>query len=99
LDFGGETLKAEHIHVEELPDPQRRAGGVPFRLGYAMTCHSAQGSEWPRVQIYQPDLAALSRYAPEVAARWLYTAVTRAGDGVRFFAMPASSARHSPNAI
>ena len=49
----------------------------PFDFGYAITAHKAQGSQWPRVivldesQIFRRD-----------AARWLYTALTRASDTV-----------------
>ena len=38
--------------------------------GYAMTCHKAQGGQWPKVIINQ------SMFKDE--PRWLYTAATRA---------------------
>lgn len=44
-----------------------------FSLGYALTCHKAQGSEWRKVFVifHRNQLAHLNR-------EWLYTAVTRA---------------------
>lgn len=44
-----------------------------FDYGYALTCHKSQGSQWSNVLAY--DESGVFR---EDAARWLYTAVTRA---------------------
>ena len=44
--------------------------------GYAITCHKAQGSEWPRVLVLE-ELAM--GWNP---ARWSYTAATRASTGL-----------------
>jgi len=44
--------------------------------GYAVTCHKAQGSEWPRIAVIE-DITACSR--------WRYTAVTRAKSFVAYF--------------
>lgn len=54
-----------------------------FQLGYAMTCHSSQGGEWPSVQIDTADYAALimrSNTGDHLAhcRQWGYTAITRA---------------------
>lgn len=50
-------------------------GGQRFDLGYAITCHKSQGSEWPCVII----LADGSPGARRVCTReWLYTAISRA---------------------
>ena len=48
-----------------------------FDFGYALTVHKSQGSQWPSV--YVVDESAAFRGD---AARWLYTAVTRAADRV-----------------
>lgn len=52
-----------------------------FQLGYAMTCHKAQGSEWNKVFIlmHSDHVRSLNR-------EWLYTAVTRARTEVYIFA-------------
>ncbi|WP_215404095.1 ATP-dependent DNA helicase [Vibrio gigantis] len=47
---------------------------LKLRYGYAITCHKAQGSEWPHVFVDNNRANSQS----EQALRWLYTAVTRA---------------------
>lgn len=47
-----------------------------FAYAYAITCHKAQGSSWPKVLVFEewfPNTA-------EDHKRWLYTAITRAED-------------------
>lgn len=44
-----------------------------FTYGYAITCHKAQGSEYPKLLIYEEGFP----YVKEEHARWLYTAMTR----------------------
>jgi exodeoxyribonuclease V len=46
---------------------------LEFDWGYVLTCHKAQGSQWPRVTII--DDSASFR---DDARKWLYTAITRA---------------------
>lgn len=62
-------LEAE---FEKMPW-NRRAARARFAYGYALTVHKSQGSEWPRVIVVDE-----SQTFREHAARWLYTAVTRA---------------------
>lgn len=52
----------------EIPD-------IPLRMtyGYAITCHSAQGSQWDKVLVLEEKFP----YDKEEHARWLYTACTR----------------------
>jgi exodeoxyribonuclease-5 len=61
----------EWLHPNQ-PQPRRRAS---FALGYAITVHKAQGSEWPRVLV-------LDEFTGADRARWLYTAITRASEAV-----------------
>lgn len=57
--------------AETLLDKVRR-NKLLFDFGYALTCHKAQGSEWNRVLVVE-------RIHPDTsAARWRYTAATRA---------------------
>jgi hypothetical protein len=56
--------------------PRRRAA---FALGYAITTHKSQGSEWPHVLV-------LDEFTGADRARWLYTAITRASVAVRIVA-------------
>lgn len=44
-----------------------------FTYGYAITCHKAQGSEYPKLLMYEENFP----YVKEEHARWLYTAMTR----------------------
>lgn len=46
------------------------------RYGYALTCHKAQGGEWPEVFIDLP--VWLMKESKSEAYRWVYTALTRA---------------------
>jgi len=65
-------------HAEGRAEPPRYRRGVQlFDFGYVITCHSAQGSEWPEVTIIDD-----SGSFREDASRWLYTALTRASERV-----------------
>ncbi|MEM6441538.1 MAG: ATP-binding domain-containing protein, partial [Pseudomonadota bacterium] len=57
--------------------------GAAFLHGAAATIHKAQGSQWPTVQVFAPDLYAAWRSGREEAGlplwkRLAYVAVTRA---------------------
>ncbi len=43
--------------------------------GYALTCHKAQGSQWPSVVVYDESTVFGAQ-----ARRWFYTAITRASE-------------------
>lgn len=60
--------------VDWYRDPN---GPQEFDWGYVLTCHKAQGSEWPHVTIIDD-----SRAFRDDADRWLYTAITRASEGL-----------------
>jgi exodeoxyribonuclease-5 len=65
-------------HTDGLRRPYLRRRGVElFDFGYVLTCHSAQGSEWPDVTVVD-DSSAFR----EDADRWLYTALTRASERI-----------------
>jgi exodeoxyribonuclease-5 len=64
------------------PDAREMALGYPFihaNLGYAMTCHKAQGSEYNSVVVALEPSVPL--YNSE-GKRWTYTALTRARENV-----------------
>lgn len=46
-----------------------------FEYGYCITCHKAQGSEYPKVLVFEEYLRGQDE---EMHLRWLYTAATRA---------------------
>ena len=58
---------------EQELDRETRRFCEEFTFGHAITCHKAQGSQWDKVIIF--DEGGAFR---EQAARWRYTAVTRA---------------------
>lgn len=91
LVFDGEEHGKIHVKAVMAPhyvlglndiDPSfagRDCGGIaPYlhaQLGYAITCHSAQGSEWPTVTVViESSLRVMSE---EDRVRWVYTAITR----------------------
>ena len=47
-----------------------------FTYAYAITCHSAQGSEWDKVLVIEESFPNIKIEH----ARWLYTAATRASE-------------------
>lgn len=49
---------------------------MEFTYGYAITCHKAQGSEYPKVLVLEESFP----YNKEEHAKWLYTAATRASE-------------------
>lgn len=51
-------------------------------LGYAMTCHKSQGSEWPEALIFIDDSI---RLGTTEGRRWAYTALTRAKNKVSVY--------------
>ena len=68
--------------VEPLIISAARMGAV-FMHGAAVTIHKAQGSQWPRVQVFAPDLYAAARSGQVEAGlplwkRLAYVAITRA---------------------
>lgn len=48
-----------------------------FEFSYAITCHLAQGSEYPNVLIFDERIGTRDYYN-----RWLYTAITRASNSL-----------------
>ena len=70
-------------HVSPDPDRFRRdwkemRSLIETSWGYAITCHKSQGSQWENVIVYDDGLGRTA----EDRARWLYTAITRAEQGL-----------------
>jgi hypothetical protein len=61
---------------QDTPTETRPRGSTPYRFAYAMTVHTAQGSEWPIVFVHSNDFPF--RSTEEQRRSWSYTAVTRA---------------------
>jgi len=76
-------IKIEAPGEEEPFIPSAARMGAAFLHGAAVTIHKAQGSQWPAVQVFAPDLYAAARSGREEAGislwkRLAYVAITRA---------------------
>ena len=82
-------VSAASIVKIEMPDeeepfiPYAARMGATFLHGAAVTIHKAQGSQWPVVQVFAPDLYAAARAGRTEAGtplwkRLAYVAITRA---------------------
>ena len=76
-------IKIEREGEEEPFIPFAHHMGAAFLHGAAVTIHKAQGSQWPEVQVFAPDLYAAARAGRIEAGiplwkRLAYVAITRA---------------------
>ena len=76
-------IKIEREGEEEPFIPFAAHMGAAFLHGAAVTIHKAQGSQWPEVQVFAPDLYAAARAGRTEAGvalwkRLAYVAITRA---------------------
>ena len=76
-------VKIEKDPEEEPFIPFAANMGASFLHGAAVTIHKAQGSQWPQVQVFAPDLWAAARSGRSEAGiplwkRLAYVAITRA---------------------
>ena len=75
------TLSAAEKKQELFSDLYLNA--VQVKYAYAITCHKAQGGEWPNVNIFLEGM-----WTNEGYYRWLYTAITRATNTLSFINLP-----------
>lgn len=91
-------FKKRHSHLKKGTEPFNQAiktdpyfNCIMIKYGYAITCHKAQGGEWPNVFIFwdkgvktgfdfNHDVHDRSGKTNSDFYRWAYTAVTRASD-------------------
>jgi len=76
-------IKIEAPGEDEPFIPSAARMGATFLHGSAVTIHKAQGSQWPDVQVFAPDIYAAARAGREEAGvplwkRLAYVAITRA---------------------
>jgi exodeoxyribonuclease-5 len=76
-------VKIERPGEEEPWIPHAATMGAAFLHGAAVTIHKAQGSQWPDVQVFAPDLWAAAQAGRSEAGvplwkRLAYVAITRA---------------------
>ena len=82
-------IKIELPGEEEPFIPSAARMGAVFLHGAAVTIHKAQGSQWPEVQVFAPDLYAAARSGRIEAGvplwkRLAYVAITRAETRLRW---------------
>ena len=80
------AVSADYAHIPNkrkryekmLEDPYFNA--LQTKMGYAMTCHKAQGGQWKSVFV---DFSFFGNDSKEIEVqRWLYTALTRATEKI-----------------
>lgn len=78
------SVSLSYAHLSPPSEQAKKVAEDPYlhalqvKFGYAITCHKAQGGQWPAVFVDQGYLT------PEMLGteyvRWLYTAITRASE-------------------
>lgn len=82
-DYADVTTKAGKIKKMKV-DPHYNV--LQVKYAYALTCHKAQGGQWPNVFV---DFGYLTEeMMDESFYRWLYTAITRATERVYLVNLP-----------
>ena len=71
-------LKPSQPEFKEVLKADPYFNAVMLKFGYAITCHKAQGGEWPIVFV---DFSGMNKLNSE-SIRWSYTALTRAKEQV-----------------
>ena len=71
---------AKRHYNDMYGDSEQAPHHMHANLGYAMTCHKSQGSEWPTAVVMMESSV---RIGTQEGRRWLYTALTRAREKVR----------------
>jgi len=78
------SVVADYDHLQTPSEQAKAVGSDPYlnalqvKFGYAVTCHKAQGGQWPAVFVDQGYLTAEMMGTEYI--RWLYTAITRASE-------------------
>lgn len=78
------SVAANYAHIETPSEQAKKIAEDPYlhalqvKFGYAITCHKAQGGQWPAVFVDQGYLTADMLGTGYI--RWLYTAITRASE-------------------
>lgn len=78
IEVDGREVEIAGVSFEDIPGamPMGMEAVTSFTFGYVITCHKAQGSEWPFVLIIDEYGMAENRI------EWQYTALTRASQRV-----------------
>ena len=94
-------IKIETPDVDEPFIPSAARMGAAFLHGAAVTIHKAQGSQWPDVQVFAPDISAAAWSGRNEAGvplwkRLAYVAITRAQERLHWVVRPRLSRPAGP---
>lgn len=89
LPKGGKALR-------DLLREDRYFNALRVKFGYALTCHKAQGSEWPDVFV---QCKTYMEPRTEGYFRWLYTAITRASSRLYLLNPPSLKPWDNPRGV
>ncbi|GAD07639.1 ATP-dependent DNA helicase [Porphyromonas crevioricanis] len=85
--------EASVVKCRELVRKNPYWQALEVKYAYALTCHKAQGGQWPCIFIDMGLVSLMER--DNSLLRWLYTALTRATQEVFFVNTPESMISHS----
>lgn len=80
--YSGKVLKKQFNQektIQNIPNLSFKEMGDLFDFGYALTVHKAQGSQAPKVLLFEERFKQMD---DDDWSRWLYTAVTRAEESL-----------------
>lgn len=97
-------IKIETPDVDEPFIPFAAGMGAAFLHGAAVTIHKAQGSQWPDVQVFGPDISAAAWSGRNEAGiplwkRLTYVAITRAQERLYWVVKPRLARPSAPLSI
>lgn len=72
----------DHVRYEKDRndrDWKKKRGLIEATFGWAITCHKSQGSQWENIVVWDDHLFG---HRHDQSKRWLYTAITRAENGL-----------------
>ncbi len=75
IAFRGHPKKDDKQDSKSDDSESGDSSGCTFDLGYAVSCHKAQGSEWPYVAVVLDAFPGARRICDR---SWIYTAISRA---------------------
>ena len=77
INVDGDVRTIRNVTFDGIESPlQEDDVNTSFTFGYASTVHSAAGSEWDRVLLFD------DYRAPDERDRWIYTGITRAASSI-----------------
>ena len=87
---GGDTVRVAWDNgMEKWIEP-----GINLNLGWVLTCHKAQGSQYTKVLVVCSGRHATDRLSKIINRQWIYTAATRSKKGSFFLGSERAFEKH-----